>query len=84
MIEYKKKNAATIIFAQRFALWGNVRDKIIITTGIVIVIAAIIHNDCDDITPSRRFPKTKKHGPLPLTDHLVDLINLLWRILCIQ
>ncbi len=32
-----------MMFAQRFALCGNVRDRIIMTTGIVIVIADIIH-----------------------------------------
>ena len=39
------------IFTKRFALCGNVRDKIIMTTGIVIVIADIIHNVSADITP---------------------------------
>jgi hypothetical protein len=34
---------ATMMFAQRFTLYGNIRDRTIITTGIVMVIAATIH-----------------------------------------
>jgi hypothetical protein len=32
-----------MMFAQRFALYGNIKDRTIITIGIVIVIAATIH-----------------------------------------
>jgi hypothetical protein len=44
---------ATMMFAQRFGLCDNIRDRIIITTGIVIVIADIIHIIPGDIIPPK-------------------------------
>jgi hypothetical protein len=55
---------ATMMFAQRFTGYFNVRDKMIMTTGIVIVIADTNHNVSGDIASRHLVASPTLKSPL--------------------